>query len=84
MCLGKLRLWRGAANAHAHDFPDHSRRHDLDTYYNFFEHSAWPPTGLAHGVGVLVLTRLPCLGLVTLLVDDTLAHKRGKPVWNLG
>src|SRR5207253_9964016 len=33
---------------------------------------------------VLILTRLQSLGLSTLLVDDTLAHKRGKSVWGLG
>jgi hypothetical protein len=84
MCLGKHRLLRVAENAHANDLPDHSRRHGRDAYYNFFERSAWTPTGLAHRVGVLVLTRLTFLGVVTLLVDDTLAHKRGQSVWGLG
>jgi hypothetical protein len=39
---------------------------------------------LAHQVGVLILTRLRFIGSITLLVDDTLAHKRGKSVWGLG
>jgi hypothetical protein len=39
---------------------------------------------LAHRVGVLILTRLKFFGAVTLLVDDTLTHKRGKSVWGLG
>jgi hypothetical protein len=56
----------------------------LDTYYNYFERSAWKPAGLAHRVGVLILTRLKFFGAITLLVDDTLAHKRGKSVWGLG
>jgi hypothetical protein len=56
----------------------------LDTYYNFFERSAWTPRDLAHRVGVVILTRLKLFGLITLLVDDTLAHKRGKSVWGLG
>jgi hypothetical protein len=56
----------------------------LDTYYNFFERSAWTPKGLAHRVAVLIITRLQFLGVITLLVDDTLAHKRGKSVWGLG
>src|SRR5262249_26677372 len=33
---------------------------------------------------VVVLTRLKLLGAITLVVDDTLAHKRGKGVWGLG
>jgi hypothetical protein len=84
MCLGKHRLWRVAESAHPKEVPDHSQRHGLDPYYNFFERSAWTPTGLAYRVSVLILTRLTFLGVVTLLVDDTLAHKRGKSVWGLG
>jgi hypothetical protein len=84
MCLGKHTLRRAAENAHRDSVPDHSRRHGLDTYYNFFERSAWTPRGLAHRVGVLILTRLPFVGAITLLVDDTPAHKRGKSVWGLG
>ena len=84
MCLGKHTLRRAAENAHPNHVPDHCRRHGLDAYYNFFERSAWSAEGLAHRVGVLILTRLPLGGAVTLLVDDTLAHKRGKSVWGLG
>jgi hypothetical protein len=84
MCLGRHRLLRVAENAHPREPADHSRRHGFDTFYNFFERSAWTPTGLAYRVAVLVLTRLPFLGPITLLVDDTLAHKRGRSVWGLG
>jgi DDE family transposase len=84
MCLGRHRLGRVAATARPDTLPDHSQRHGLDTYYNFFERSAWTPTGLAYRVAVLILSRLTFLGLITLLVDDTLAHKRGKSVWGLG
>src|SRR5439155_13523121 len=70
MCLGQHRLARVAASAQPHDLPDHSRRHGLDTSYNFFERSAWTPTGLAYHVAVLLLTPLPFLGPITLLVDD--------------
>jgi hypothetical protein len=84
MCLGKHTLRRAAENAHPDRVPDHSQRHGLDSYYNFFERSAWTPKGLAHRIGVLILTRLKCVGAITLLVDDTLAHKRGKSVWGLG
>jgi DDE superfamily endonuclease len=84
MCLGHHTLRRAAENVHPDRVPNHSRRHGLDSYYNFFERSAWTPRSLAHGVGVLILTRLKLFGVITLLVDDTLAHKRGKSVWGLG
>jgi hypothetical protein len=84
MCLGKHTLRRVGHNAQPEVVPDHSRRHGLDGYYNFFARSAWTPAGLAQRVGVLLFTRLKLLGAVTLLVDDTLAHKRGKSVWGLG
>jgi hypothetical protein len=84
LCLGKHTLRRVGRSAHPDVPPDNSRRHGLDTYYNFFERSAWTPAGLAHRVGVLILTRLMFCGRITLLVDDTLAHKRGKSVWGLG
>ncbi len=84
MCLGRHTLRRTAETVHPDRCPDHSQRHRLDTYYNFFERSAWTPRSLAHGVGVLILTRLKFFAAITLLVDDTLAHKRGKSVWGLG
>src|SRR5262249_25610308 len=88
MCLGRHTLRRAAEHVHPDRVPDHSRRHRLDAYYNFFERSAWTPRGLAHRVGVLILTRLPLFGVLTLLVDDTLTHKRGKEklapwVWSM-
>ena len=84
MCLGRHTLRRVAQTAHPETVPDQSRRHGLDTAYNFFERSAWSPEGLSYRVAVLVLTHLDLLGCVVLLVDDTLAHKRGKSVWGLG
>jgi hypothetical protein len=84
MNLGNHTLHRVACNVHPQKIPDHSQRHGLDPYYNFFERSAWNPTALAHQVGVLILTQLRLSGVVTLLVDDTLAHKRGRSVWGLG
>ena len=84
MCLGRHTLRRVAQNAHPGRVPDHSGRHGLDTAYNYFERSAWTPTGLAYHVGALILTRLKFFGPIALLVDDTLAHKRGKSVWGLG
>jgi hypothetical protein len=84
MCLGQHTLRRVGENVHPDTPPDHSQQHGLDTWYNFFERSAWTPRGLAHRVGVLLLTRLRFVGAITLLVDDTLAHKRGRSVWGLG
>jgi hypothetical protein len=84
MCLGKHTLCRAAHSAQPQRPPDHSGRHNLDGYYNFFERSAWTGAGLAYRVAVLVLTRLKFFGRITLLVDDTLAHKRGKSVWGMG
>jgi hypothetical protein len=84
MCLGKHTLDRVAHNVHPDTAPDHSQRHGLDTSYNFFERSAWTPQGLAYRVALLILTRLKSFGVITLLVDDTLAHKRGKSVWGRG
>jgi hypothetical protein len=84
MCLGKHCLWRVAHNVDPQSPHDHSQRHGFDSYYNFFERSAWTPSGLAHRVGVRILTTLKLGGSITLLVDDTLAHKRGKCVWGLG
>jgi hypothetical protein len=84
MCLGKHTLARTAASAQPQLVPDHSQRHGLDGFDNFFARSAWTPVGLAYRVGVLILTRLHFFGRITLLVDDTLAHKRGQSVWGLG
>ena len=84
MCLGRHTLTRTAQSAQPDIAPDHSRPHGLDTSFNFFARSAWTPGTLAHHVGVLILTHLSLLGRITLLVDDTPAHKRGKCVWGMG
>src|SRR5437764_825158 len=84
LCLGRHTLRRVGQTAHPEVVPDHSRRHGLDRYYNYFARSAWTPKALAYRVALLVFTRLKLLGTITLLVDDTLAHKRGKSVWGLG
>jgi hypothetical protein len=83
-CLGKKTLCRVGENAHPESPPDHSQRHHLDAYYNFFERSAWSPAVLAQRVAILILSKLSFTGWVTLLVDDTLLHKTGKSVWGLG
>ena len=84
MCLGKHTLLRVGRTARPEQAPDDSVRHGLDPYYNFYERSAWAPKDLAYRVALLILTRLIPFGPVTVLVDDTLAHKRGKSVWGMG
>jgi hypothetical protein len=84
LCLGQHRLCRVADSAQPQELRDHSQRHGLDTTYNFFERSAWTTASLAYRLAVLLLSRLNLTGALTLLVDDTLAHKRGKSVWGLG
>src|SRR5438270_6560415 len=84
MCLGKHTLRRVGQTRTPDIAPDHCRRHGLDTTYNFFERSAWSPPVLARLAAVLAFARLKLCGRITLLVDDTLAHKRGKSVWGLG
>jgi hypothetical protein len=84
MCLGQHTLLRVGHNDHPESPPDHSGRHGLDCFYNFFERSSWQPKDLAYRIAVLILSRLSFTGTITLLVDDTLAHKRGKSVWGLG
>jgi hypothetical protein len=84
MCLGQHTLRRVGSSTRPQTPPDSSRRHGLDCSYNFFERSAWTASGLAYHLAVLILTRLRLFGRITLLVDDTLAHKRGKSVWGLG
>jgi hypothetical protein len=84
MCLGKHTLLKVGRTAQPDQAPDDSVRHGLDSYYNFFERSAWTPAELAYRVALLILTRLIPVGPITVLVDDTLAHKRGKSVWGAG
>ena len=84
MCLGKHTLRRVAETRHPDVVPDHRQRHGFDKVYNFFERSAWQPKALAYRVALFLFTRLKLWGRITLLVDDTLAHKRGRSVWGLG
>jgi hypothetical protein len=84
MCLGSHTLRRVGQTVDPQNVSDQSQRHGLDVYYNFFARSAWTPKALAYRLAILLLTRLKLFGRITLLVDDTLAHKRGKSVWGLG
>lgn len=82
--LGKHTLFRTCGIINLQTQPDLSRRHAYDRYYNFFERSAGAPHVLAQRILLMIRARLPLQRTLTLLVDDTLSHKRGKSVWGLG
>ncbi len=84
MCLGK-RTEYGVFQTIRADAPvSRNQRHPFDRFYNFFSRSAWTVQDLAHQVCVAVVVRLNPRGLLYLVVDDTLLHKRGKHVYGLG
>ncbi|MBM4095100.1 MAG: transposase, partial [Planctomycetes bacterium] len=84
MCLGK-RTEYGVFQTIQADAPvSRKDRHPFDRFYNFFSRSAWAVRDLAHQVAVAVVVALNPLGLLYLVVDDTLLHKRGKHVYGLG
>jgi hypothetical protein len=84
LCLGSHTQYRVGLTIHADQEHDHSQRHGLDRFYNFFHRSAWSVEGLAYRVALLVVTSLHPSGWLHLIVDDTLAHKRGRCVFALG
>ena len=84
MCLGR-RTEYGVFQTIRADTPiSRKQRHPFDRFYNFFSRSAWTVRGLAHEVAVAIVMRLNPKGLLYLVVDDTLLHKRGKHVHGLG
>jgi hypothetical protein len=84
MCLSK-RTEYGVFQTIQADTPVSRReRHPFDRFYNFFSRSAWTVHDLAHHVCVAVVVGLNPRGLLYLVVDDTLLHKRGKHVYGLG
>jgi hypothetical protein len=84
MCLCK-RTEYGVFQTTQADAPVSRReRHPFDRFYNFFSRSAWTVRDLARQVAVAVVVRLNPRGLLYLVVDDTLLHKRGKHVYGLG
>jgi hypothetical protein len=84
MCLGPRNLMRVFLSSPSPDLHDYAQRHGLDAQYNFFERSAWTPADLAIRLVVFVLTHFPFKGVVELVIDDTLFHKRGLHVWGIG
>ena len=84
MCLCK-RTEYGVFQTIQADTPiSRKERHPFDRFYNFFSRSAWTVRDLAHQIAVAVVVRLNPHGLLYLVVDDTLLHKRGKNVYGLG
>ena len=81
MCLGK-RTEFGVFQTIMADTPlSRKERHPFDRYYNFFSRSAWTAVDLARLVAVAIVVALNPTGMLYLVVDDTLLHKRGKHVY---
>ncbi len=84
MCLSK-RTEYGVFQTIQADTPiSRKQRHPFDRFYNFFSRSAWTVHDLTREVAVTVVVRLNPRGVLYLVVDDTLLHKRGKHVYGLG
>jgi DDE superfamily endonuclease len=84
MCLSKRTEYRVFQTIQADTPVSRKERHPFDRFYNFFSRSAWTVHGLARQVAMAVVVRLNPHGLLYLVVDDTLLHKRGKHVYGLG
>ena len=84
MCLGRHTEYRVFEAIDASRVASRAQRHPFDRFYNFFSRSAWTIEKLGHELCVAIVVRLHLTGVLTLLVDDTLLHKRGKHVYGLG
>jgi DDE superfamily endonuclease len=84
MCIGKRTEYRVFQTIRASSVVSRVGHHPFDRFYNFFSRSAWTVESLAHQVAVAVVTALNPTGLLYLVVDDTLLHKRGETVYGLG
>jgi hypothetical protein len=84
MCLSKRTEYSVFQTIQADTPLSRKERHPFDRFYNFFSRSAWTVHDLAHQVAVAIVVRLNPRGLLHLVVDDTLLHKRGKQVYGLG
>jgi len=84
MCLSKRTEYGVFQTIHADTPVSRKERHHFDRFYNFFSRSAWRVHDLAHEVAVAIVVWLNPRGLLYLVVDDTLLHKRGKLVYALG
>jgi hypothetical protein len=84
MCLGR-RTEFGVFQAIQADTPlSRKERHPFDRFYNFFSRTAWTVHDLAHQLAAAIVVALNPHGLLYLVGDDTLLHKRGKHVYGLG
>jgi hypothetical protein len=84
LCPGSHSLFRVCQTVHADAYPSTAQPHRFHRFYNFFNRSAWRVTSLGCRLALLVLKRLRLVGEITLVVDDTLLHKRGTTVWGFG
>lgn len=84
MCLGRRTEYRVFEAIDASRVASRAERHPFDRFYNFFSRSAWTVEKLGHQLLVSLVTRLHLLGVLYLIVDDTLLHQRGKRVYGLG
>ena len=84
MCLGKRTEYGVFETIEAARPVSHKERHPFDRFYNFFSRSCWTVHELAHEVAVAVVLGLNARGMLYLVVDDTLLHKRGQRVYGLG
>lgn len=84
MCLGRHTEYRVFEAIDASRVASRAERHPFDRFYNFFSRSAWTVEKLGHALLVSLVTRLHLTGVLYVIVDDTLLHKRGKHVYGLG
>lgn len=84
MCLGNRTEYRVFETICADEEISRGQRHPFDRFYNFFSRAAWELSSLARWIALEVVTALNPTGPLTVLVDDTLVHKRGKRVYGLG
>jgi hypothetical protein len=84
MCLSKRTEYAVFQTVRADTPISRKRRHPFDRFYNFFSRSAWTVHDLAYEVALATVVGLNPRGLLYLVVDDTLLHKRGKHVYALG
>ena len=84
MCLSRRTEFSVFQTIQADTPVNRKKRHPFDRYCNFFSRSAWAVADLARCVAVQIVVALNPTGLLYLVVDDTLLHKRGKHVHGLG
>jgi hypothetical protein len=84
MCLSKRSAYGVFQSIQAATPVSRKERHPFDRFYNFFSRSAWTVRDLAQQVAVAIIVRFNPRGLLYLVVDDSLLHKRGQHVYGLG